>query len=41
MFGEDDGPVIAPGPKGEVDGIWYEQQDHPRNTATGPQLDTS
>lgn len=21
-FGEDDGPVIAAGPKGEVDGIW-------------------
>jgi hypothetical protein len=23
MFGEDDGPVIAAGPKGQVDGVWY------------------
>lgn len=22
-FGSDDGPVIAAGPEGEVDGIWY------------------
>ena len=22
-FGEDDGPVIASGPKGEIDGVWY------------------
>lgn len=22
-FGEDDGPVVAAGPGGEVDGVWY------------------
>ena len=25
-FGSDDSPIIAAGPNGEVDGVWYEDQ---------------
>jgi len=32
-FGEDDSPVLAAGPKGEVDGVWY---DRPINPAWKP-----
>jgi len=32
-FGENDEPVLAAGPKGEVDGVWY---DRPINLARNP-----
>jgi hypothetical protein len=38
-FGEDDGPIVAAGPSGEVDGVWWVTSWPPMGSFTVEPLD--
>jgi acid phosphatase len=38
-FGEDDGPIVAAGPSGEVDGVWWVTSWPPMGRLTVEPLD--